>query len=152
MAKAATRRSWQRKKLPENHAVIDYRDSFSPEEYERIARGLIPRQMEDKWFIYLEDDTLHLHRSWTGFCLYEVDFVQESGDWVTREARVNRDEKQYGGKDDAYDVAMTRFLIRGLLLAEAVEFPMPRDMPEDTPEEIVRHRVIGYGRTAEDEP
>jgi len=28
--------------------------------------------MEDKWFIFLEDDWLYLHRSWTGTCVYKV--------------------------------------------------------------------------------
>lgn len=30
--------------------------------------------MEDKWFWYMEGDTLYIHRSWTGFCIYIVEF------------------------------------------------------------------------------
>jgi len=32
--------------------------------------GLVPEEIEDKWFIYWEDDTLFFHRSWTGNCIY----------------------------------------------------------------------------------
>jgi hypothetical protein len=29
-----------------------------------------------------QDPFLYLHRSWTGFCIYQVDFIREGGAWV----------------------------------------------------------------------
>jgi hypothetical protein len=30
-----------------------------------LVRGVVPREMEDHWFIFEEDDVVHLYRSWT---------------------------------------------------------------------------------------
>jgi len=42
--------------------------------------------MEDKWFVFEEDGTLHLHRSWTGIEVYRIRFEPEGADRVAREA------------------------------------------------------------------
>ncbi len=146
----ATRRSWRHKKLPEQHAFLDYHERFTQEEYDRILRGLIPREMEDKWFIFMEGDVLCLHRSWTGYCIYQVEFAEESGTHVARTVKCNRDRDQWKGTDDQYEVELLRFLIRGLLLGEETEFPVPGDLPKDTPWWVFRHHVVGYGRSGEE--
>ncbi len=56
-----------------------------------LRRGHIPQEMEDKWFWYMEGDTLYAHRSWTGFCIYRVDFKPDDKHLVT----VSRDKEQY---------------------------------------------------------
>ena len=53
--------------------------------------GNIPQEMEDKWFWYMEGSTLWAHRSWTGFCIYQIDFKEDNNHAVT----VNRDLEQY---------------------------------------------------------
>ncbi len=142
----ATRRSWRHKKLPEHYAFLNYHERFTQEEYDRISRGLIPREMEDKWFIFMEGDVLHFHRSWTGYCLYQVAFEGEAGAHVAHTVKVNRDKDQWRGTDDQYDAELLRFLIRGLLLGEETEFPVPGDLPKDTPWWVFRHHVVGHGR------
>ena len=37
---------------------------FSPQDMDRIRRGVVPEAMEDKWFIYWKEDMLFFHRSW----------------------------------------------------------------------------------------
>lgn len=49
--------------------------TLTTKEYARLSLGLIPEEMEDKWFIYLEDNKLYCHRSWTGLCAYIVEFA-----------------------------------------------------------------------------
>ncbi|MBP5653667.1 MAG: hypothetical protein J6X17_09685, partial [Lachnospiraceae bacterium] len=46
------------------------------------------------WFWYMEGDTLYIHRSWTGFCI----FIVELSDSYTHKVRVNRDPEQYAGR------------------------------------------------------
>ena len=48
--------------------------------------------MEDKWFWYMEESTLWAHRSWTGYCIYRIDFKEDNAHLVT----INRDPEQYG--------------------------------------------------------
>ena len=47
--------------------------------------------MEDKWFWYMEGPTLWAHRSWTGHCIYRIDFGEGDNHVVS----VNRDPAQY---------------------------------------------------------
>jgi len=72
MGEKAQRNSWRTQPMSDKTAQLPYTRVLSLEEYERISFGLRPRQMEDKWFIFLEDDWLYLHRSWTGTCVYKV--------------------------------------------------------------------------------
>lgn len=102
--------------MPPATAVLDYAERFSEECFGRISLGLIPEEMEDRWFVYREGMTLYLHRSWTGTCIYEVEFEAIQGGVRVRRAVVNRDPTQYGGTDDAHDLALLRSLIHDQLL------------------------------------
>lgn len=65
-------------KKPVKRIVL--RDMFlSKEEYERVVRGLKPGAMEDKWHNYFEDGKLYCCRSWTGECIYIVEFAPSGG-------------------------------------------------------------------------
>ncbi len=88
-----------------------------------IRRGVIPAQMEDKWFIYWDDGELFFHRSWTGCCVYVVKFQTDNDGYKAVEARVNRDPLQYGETNDGKDKAMILFLIDVVLLHRAHDFP-----------------------------
>jgi hypothetical protein len=46
------------------------------------AKGLIPRAMEDKWYIYFENDCLYFHRSWTGLEILCAEIIREDGESV----------------------------------------------------------------------
>lgn len=35
--------------------------------------------MEDKWFSYMDENTLYAHRSWTGYCIYIIEINVETG-------------------------------------------------------------------------
>ncbi|MFH5803645.1 hypothetical protein [Alienimonas sp. DA493] len=96
---------------------------FSPQEIERIRLGLVPGQMEDKWFIYWQDDALYFHRSWTGICVYVVRFEIDGDSYRMCEADLNREPSQYSQTNDDHDAAMISYLIDVLLLEREAEFP-----------------------------
>ena len=139
----AQRDSWNTQPMPPARAVLDYRGRFSAEEFERISHGLIPQAMEDKWLIFLKGTTLHLHRSWTGICVFEVEFEAIGAERVVRRALVNRDRAQYCSPDDAYDSALLHFLISTLLLGKPVPFPVPGAWSKGTPKGILQHHIAG---------
>ena len=85
--------------------------------------GVIPEEMEDKWFAYWEDGTLFFHRSWTGFCVYIVRFVCDDDGTTAVEADLNRDPEQYKNTDEQYDVEMIAYLVDVLLLRRPSRFP-----------------------------
>lgn len=107
-ATRATRISWKTQPLPEARAAIPIAREYTAAEHARIARGFIPRDMDDRWFIYLEGDTLFLHRSWTGACIFLVRIVPEGDGYRIAAAWANRDPEQYRVTDvheDATDIA-----------------------------------------------
>lgn len=114
--KIAKREDWKTEPLPSRKASISLDRGFEPHELERIRRGLLPAQMEDKWFIFWEDDTLFFHRSWTGFCIYIVHFINEGSSCRMISADINREPAQYAGVSDERDAKLISYLVDLLLL------------------------------------
>ena len=131
--------SWKTLPMPQQVTVLDYSADFTPEEFERISAGLIPQEMENKWFIYLEKNILSFHRSWSGCCIYQVEFEQHEGKHWVNLARVNRDREQYTQTDDEADAKLLHFLICNLLLGQQKPFPTPAGSPKG----VVQLHVTG---------
>ena len=108
MAKKA---DWKTSPLPAKRVKLAFNRAFSNEERDRIKAGLIPKEMEDKWFIYFEDDTLYLHRSWTGFCIYQICFAQDEKGFHALSVEVNRDPEQYRETDNKLELQILKRLI-----------------------------------------
>ncbi|MGQ0762691.1 MAG: hypothetical protein ACT4OT_11865 [Acidobacteriota bacterium] len=109
------------------HEQLPFARTFTREEYYVIARGLVPAGMDDRWFIFLENDQLYFHRSWTGTCIYQITLDRTDGDSiVVTEALVNRDPDEYKIADDEFDVALLSFLIDNLLLGRRAHLPARR--------------------------
>ena len=89
--KIAEKEDWQVSEMPKQHESFVLKRAFSSEQMAVLRRGHIPQQMEDKWFWYMDGDTLYAHRSWTGICVYRIDFRKDDCHAVT----VNRDPEQY---------------------------------------------------------
>ena len=142
MDKIANRNSWKSLPLPARRAGLNLERNFAEQDYIRLAQGLIPQAMEDKWFIFLENDVLSFHRSWTGVCIYEVHL---DGRHAVKEVWVNRDGGQYKGTDDEYDKKLLVFLIDNLLLGRNTPFPVPGNIPKDLPQGVYQHSVSGTG-------
>jgi hypothetical protein len=89
------------------------------DEFQRLKRGSIPKSMDDKWFVFHEDDWVYCHRSWTGYCIYQLRFEQQGREMVVAEAWVNG---EYRSDDLVRDQHAARFL----LLALALQLPTDR--------------------------
>lgn len=107
----AEKNSWKTSPMPEKYSKIKLKVQLTSKELEKLKKGHIPEEMEDKWFMYYQDGKLYCHRSWTGFCIYIVD-IPENG--MITNALVNRDSEQYKCTDDKSDVSAAEFLIFSL--------------------------------------
>jgi hypothetical protein len=114
---------WETKALPSKRTTIHMDRAFSLQEMKLIRRGLVPEQMEDKWFIYWKDDALYFHRSWSGICIYIVHFVKVGHGFRMVEANANRDPEQYKETSNERDAEMISYLVDVLLLHEKAIFP-----------------------------
>lgn len=110
-----TRDSWPTLPMPEERAALDIQRQFTAEEYDRLLRGSIPDSMDDRWFIFMEDDVLYFHRSWSGHCAYQLELEASDGGYVVKEAWVNRDAEQYASAGDEFDAVVVTSLIDNLL-------------------------------------
>jgi 8-oxo-dGTP pyrophosphatase MutT (NUDIX family) len=100
---ATCREDWKTLPMPKQRKTIALDLRYGAEEMHRIRKGFFPTSMDDKWFIWFDDLVLHLHRSWTGYTNYRVQFVSDGDGWRATAAVLNRNSKQYGGKDDEED-------------------------------------------------
>ena len=89
--RVARRDDWKTEPMPEQHETFVLNRTISDEQMNVLRRGNIPQAMEDKWFWFMEGSTLWAHRSWTGHCIFRVDFKEDGHHTVV----VNRDPKQY---------------------------------------------------------
>ena len=143
-SKPATRESWTFvKPLPQQRAALSFERAFTEEEYELIRQGVIPEEMENKWFIFVEEDVLYVHRSWTGFCMYQVRLKKEGAEYRVVEAFANRDSNQYSATDDHYDVKLLNFLIDHFLLGRSSTFPVPPGVATGIATRLYQHHVAG---------
>jgi hypothetical protein len=114
---------WNTKPLPQQHSVIPIERHFSAAEMKVIKLGVIPEQMDDKWFIYWSRGKLFFHRSWTGFCVYLLEFKAVQSGYTAVRVLANRDPEQYRETSDENDKAMVWFLIDVVLLHRPHPFP-----------------------------
>ena len=101
---------------------------WTSEEMEQIRVGYIPHVMEEKWFIFMEEDRLFLHRSWTGLGVYEATFTPVDGGYVIGSAVVTGDRNQYTRTSDHEESLILEMLITGHLLKESVLGPETEHM------------------------
>lgn len=89
--KAAERNDWKTLDMPGKCERFILLRDITAQQMSALRKGNIPQEMEDKWFWFMEGDTLYAHRSWTGICIYRIDFKADGNHAVT----VNRDPEQY---------------------------------------------------------
>ena len=107
----ALKSDWKTRRMPRAHAKIDLDIPLTTEEFELLALGHIPQAMEDHWFSYFDGESLNLHRSWTGVCVYRVHVARRAEGYVLTGATVNRDASQYSQTSDERDLIMVSILI-----------------------------------------
>ena len=110
---AATRDDWNITPLPAERASITVDRTYSPVEFARIKEGNVPHEMEDKWFAFYEGPWLYLHRSWTGYGIYQVRFELSDDGARVAEALVSREAKQYESTDGNSDALLLEVLLDG---------------------------------------
>lgn len=111
----ATRASWKTEPRPAKTAELKLALTLTAAEYQHLRYGFVPQEMEDKWFVYELDRTVHLHRSWTGLWFASVKFEETPEGYRAATALVNREPAQHAGTDDAADAAMIEAHCRRLV-------------------------------------
>jgi hypothetical protein len=100
--------------MPIETIRLNYSKDITAEQFENISCGLIPEEMEDKWFAYVEGHTLFLHRSWTGTCIFRVELRPVLGGYIVSSAEVNNDPEQHRPRHVDKEISLVNRLIEYL--------------------------------------
>jgi hypothetical protein len=108
-SRAAKKSDWGTKPMPEQCSVLSLNKKITLDQMDRIRKGLIPEGMDDKWFIYYEEDEnkLYMHRSWSGYCVWIVQFEDKGKHYKATTVTANRDPDQH----TASDAVDTKYLV-----------------------------------------
>ncbi len=111
MEKLVAKTDWNIKEMPKRTKNFTLQNDLTETEMEKLRKGHIPQEMEDKWFSYFEDGKLYIHRSWSGLCVFIVEFYEDK-----MSVTVNRDPKQFKSDDLEQDKNLVYGLMHGVLL------------------------------------
>lgn len=107
------RGDWKTVELPDTRARLQVQRRYSMRELDWLKFGVLPREMEDKWFVFYEAPWLYVHRSWTGTCIYRARLEEDSRGASIAELWSNRDPAQYKQTDDVADARLALELLDG---------------------------------------
>ena len=139
----ASSTSWKSEPFQEG-IPIPYQAVFTGEEFARLKTGLIPQQMEDKWFIYYEEPHLFFHRSWTGKPVYRLTIKSTPKEAQIVEVLWSKDLEAASNADPNYQAQLVDFLLSNLLLGQQKPFPVPPGLKEPAPG-VFQHSFSGSG-------
>lgn len=116
MTRVANRSSWKNTPISKPER-IELSFHFSEAQFMRMKRGLMPEQMEDKWFIFFEDNWLYFHRSWTGFGIFKAQLIKETSGagYLIKEFWAERNKEFYENTDDTDKDKISFLIVKGLL-------------------------------------
>ena len=105
---------WKTKPLPKEIEALGYEGFFYDSDAERIIAGHKPEDMDDKWFIYSEDDWVYFVRSWTGHHIYGIRLhPTAAGGCNVTDSWVNKNIDEYHSPGREMDIQ----IINGLFLS-----------------------------------
>ena len=99
---------WKTVDMPEEVDHFTMEMKLTADGLENLKEGHHPKEMEDKWFMYYENEKFYIHRSWTGFCIYIISQVFDSD---ILEVTVNRNREQYTETSAERDKIMVTILL-----------------------------------------
>ena len=98
----------------------EYEFGFTKDHINTIKKGFIPETIEDKWYIYSENDWIFFHRTDTGKRIYEVEIKYINNRYIIDEFYVERKYENYDNTDDRFDIHILHVLIDwGLLKVDS---------------------------------
>jgi hypothetical protein len=130
----------------EDGVPLRFEATFDDGQFALLREGLVPKQMEDKWFIYYEEPYLFLHRSWTGEPVYRLTFSRGPDSAELTEALWSKHlaDASTPTQNTDYQVRLLDFLLSNLLLGQPKPFPLPTDIKEPR-KGVFQHIVAGTG-------
>jgi hypothetical protein len=90
-------------------------------EWRRIEAGYRAGSMEERWLVFAENDVVYLHRSWTGYGIFEATFGPVEGGHRIVSAVVETAEGRYSARSDELESLMLELILRAIVLGQPVK-------------------------------
>ncbi|RAK29214.1 hypothetical protein B0I29_1185 [Actinoplanes lutulentus] len=91
---------------------------WDDDEWKRIKLGYAARGMDEKWDVLVEGQVAYLHRSWTGFAVFEVTFSSVKGGWRISEALVESAQSRQRRGSHRYARVLLELVLSNVVLGE----------------------------------
>lgn len=115
----AERSSWKTEPSPVRRKKLSIDEQFSSEQYKRMKQGLIPSDMDDRWFVFFEDGWLNFYRSWTGHHICALQLGETPSGARVLDGWISREKDEYGSEDIEHDREMILRIIQSLAFWDA---------------------------------
>lgn len=102
--------------MPERRTSIPINLTLREYEMRKLRYGYYPDN-DTRWFVYLADNVVYFHRSWTGHCIFQFTIEPDGDVYQVSELIVNRDPQQFnshGEEDDKRIVLDLLHLLFGI--------------------------------------
>ncbi|HEI2547603.1 TPA: hypothetical protein SI553_003141 [Escherichia coli] len=108
----ATKQSWHNlKAFTVDWLRVELNLTLDEAQMRNVQMGFIPPAMEYKWFMYFEDNVLHLYRSWTGYKVAEVIFEKREQGWHVPFMKLALDPEHCNlSEDEARQIVINQIL------------------------------------------
>lgn len=133
--KIITKNDWHIEPMPEDNVEFEMDRLLTINDINILKKGHKPEAMEDKWFWYVEDNVLNIHRSWTGTCLFKVELNTNGKLKVVS----NRNPEQYKETDIEKDKEWINELLN---YWTKDDFNYYEQFVEETHANLVKHGLI----------
>jgi len=107
----ARKEDWYTEPIAGKKKFINIHLDFTEKEFQWIRWGMIPQDMNDKWFVFWDGEYLHFHRSWTGHCIYQMKIQQDGKKYFTKGFWVTQDENILQTGTDEEEIENLLFLL-----------------------------------------
>ncbi|MDH7444948.1 hypothetical protein [Aquimarina sp. 2201CG14-23] len=78
---------------------IDFEKSYNDSDSEILKKGIRAMNMDEKWDIIFDQNTLSFYRSWTGRGIFKIEFLHKDNQLIVEKAFVEEDFSNQQGVD-----------------------------------------------------
>lgn len=97
--------------FPQEYAETKLNIQLNENEFELFKKGIFAGSMDEKWNIFIVDNSIFFARSWTDNCIFKVEFKREKRKTILNNLKVSRDKLQYKSTDLDYDKNMFKKIL-----------------------------------------
>jgi hypothetical protein len=116
MTKIISRDSWRIVDMPLTYETTSLNIKLTGIEFQALIIGFLPKETDDRWFMYLNEGWINLHRSWTGHCIFRIKVEVMDEGCLLSELQVNRDHNQYKSTNIEADKNEAESVLRSLII------------------------------------